>query len=37
MRTLKIIMGITILFLYLGCKKQSSCKDVVQGDFEIVN
>jgi hypothetical protein len=36
-RIFKISVGLIILFLYLGCKKESSCKDVIQGDFELVN
>lgn len=30
---LYLIMG---LFLFLGCKKESPCKSVVQGDFILV-
>jgi hypothetical protein len=36
-RVFKIFVGLIIIFLYLGCKKESSCKDVIQGDFELVN
>jgi hypothetical protein len=32
----KLFIGLIILFLFLGCKKKSTCKDVVQGDFELV-
>jgi len=32
----KIFVGLIILLLFLGCKKESSCKDVIQGDFELV-
>lgn len=33
---LKIMLSLLVLFLFLGCKKENSCKDVVQGDFELV-
>jgi hypothetical protein len=33
----KFIIGLIVLSMFMGCKKQSSCKDVVQGDFELVN
>lgn len=36
MNSLKIVLSILILVLFLGCKKENSCKDVVQGDFELV-
>ncbi len=36
MNSLKIVLSILVLVLFLGCKKESSCKDVVQGDFELV-
>lgn len=35
-RNSKIFVGLIVLFLFLGCKKESSCKSVVQGDFELV-
>lgn len=38
-KSLRIVLGmcLLILFFFLGCKKkENSCKDVVQGDFELV-
>jgi len=32
----KIIIGLMVLFLSLGCKKESPCNKVVQGDFVLV-
>lgn len=33
---LKIVLLLLVLVFFLGCKKENSCKDVVQGDFELV-
>jgi hypothetical protein len=35
-KSLKIIVGLVLLFLFLGCKKEDPCKNVVQGDFVLV-
>ena len=36
MNSLKIVLSALALVLFLGCKKENSCNDVVQGDFELV-
>ncbi|WP_262709947.1 hypothetical protein [Pedobacter cryophilus] len=33
---LKIVLSLLVLVLFLGCKKENKCNDVVQGDFELV-
>ncbi|MFC5285148.1 hypothetical protein [Pedobacter alpinus] len=35
-RSLKIVACLMVLFFFLGCKKESTCKNVVQGDWELV-
>lgn len=38
-KNLRIVLslGLLILFFFLGCKKkENSCRDIVQGDFELV-
>jgi hypothetical protein len=36
---LRLIIAIALLIfsVFSGCKKQDPCKDVVQGDFELVD
>ena len=35
---LRLIIALTLIIFFMlsGCKKQDPCKDVVQGDFELV-
>jgi len=33
---LKVFAVLAMLFLFLGCQKESPCKSVVQGDWELV-
>ncbi len=35
-RTLKVLTLLVVLFLFLGCVKESPCKSVAQGDFILV-
>jgi hypothetical protein len=33
---IKICAMLAMLFLFLGCQKESPCRSVVQGDWELV-
>lgn len=35
-KRLTIVAGLMVLALFTGCKKEEPCKDVVQGDFVLV-
>lgn len=35
-RNIKVLLVLVVLFLFLGCEKESPCKSVVQGDFVLV-
>lgn len=31
-----IVVGLFLIMLFFGCKKEEPCKSVIQGDFELV-
>lgn len=35
-KNIKVLLVLVVLFLFLGCEKESPCKSVVQGDFVLV-
>lgn len=35
-KNIKVLLVLVVLFMFLGCEKESPCKSVVQGDFILV-
>ena len=35
-KNIKVLLVLVVLFMFLGCEKESPCKSVVQGDFVLV-